>query len=77
MVKQSSSHPSRTVFRNTSRQPTREPSPNPDDQYLQEQAQQEDEEQDDPVTPPQIQKRKALKIQVIHPTPSHAALEQK
>jgi len=28
------------------------------------------------VTPPQIQKGKAPKIQVIHPTPSHAAPEQ-
>jgi len=28
------------------------------------------------VTPPQIQKEKAPEIQVIHPTPSHAAPEQ-
>jgi len=76
IVKQPSSHPSRTASRNTSRQQTREPSPDPDDQYLQEQAQQEYEEQDDPVTPPQIQKRKAPEIQVIHPTPSHAVPEQ-
>jgi len=76
MVKQPSLHPSRTASRNTSRQQTREPSPDPDDQYLQEQAQQEYEEQDDPVTPPQIQKGKAPEIQVIHPTPSHAAPEQ-
>jgi len=76
MVKQPSLHPSKTASRNTSRQPTREPTPDPDDQYLQEQAQQEYEEQDDPVTPPQIQKGKALEIQVIYPTPSHAAQEQ-
>jgi len=76
IVKQPSLHPSRTASRNTSRQPTREPSPDPDDQYLQKQAQQEYEEQDNPVTPPQIQKRKAPRIQVIHPTPSQAAPEQ-
>jgi len=76
MVKQPSLHSSRTASRNTSRQPTREPTPDPDDQYLQEQAQQEYEEQDDPVTPPQILKRKASEIQVIQPTPSHAQGEQ-
>jgi len=76
IVKQPSLYLSRTASRNTSRQPTREPSPDPDDQYLQEQAQQEYEEQDDPVTPPQIKKGKAPEIQVIHPTPSHAAPEQ-
>jgi len=75
MVKQPSLHPSRTASRNTSRQLTREPSPNPDEQYLQEQVQQEYEKQDDPVTPPQIQKGKAPKIQVIYPIPSHAAPE--
>jgi len=76
IVKQPSLHSSRTASRNTSRQPTRESSPDPDDQYLQEQVQAEYEEQDDPVTPPQIQKGKALEIQVIYPTPSHAAPEQ-
>jgi len=76
MVKQPSLHPSRTASRNMSRQPTREPSPDPDDQHLQKQAQQEYKEQDDPVTTPQIQKGKAPEIQVIHPTPSHAAPEQ-
>jgi len=76
MVKQPSVHSSRTASRNTSRQPIREPSPDPDDQYLPKQAQQEYEEQDDPVTTPQIQKGKAPEIQVIHPTPSHAAPEQ-
>jgi len=76
MVKQPSLHPSRTASGNMSRQPTREPLPDPNNQYLQEQAEQEYEEQDDPVTPSQIQKGKAPKIQVIHPTPSHAAPEQ-
>jgi len=76
MVKQPFLHLPRTASRNTSRQPRRESSPDPDDQYLQEQAQQEYEEQDDPVTPLQIQKGKAPKIQVIHPTPSHVAPEQ-
>jgi len=76
MVKQPSLHPSRAASRSTSKQPSREPTPDPDDQYLQEQAQQEYEEEDDPVTPPQIQKGKALEIQVIHPTRSYAAQEQ-
>jgi len=76
MVKQPFLHPLRIASRNTSRQPTREPSPDPDDQYLQEQAQQQYEEQKDPVTPPHIQKGKALEIQVIHPTPSYGAPEQ-
>jgi len=76
IVKQPSLHLSRTASRNTSRQPTKEPSPDPDDHYLQAQAQQEYEEQDDPVTSPQIQKGKAPEIQVIYPTPSHAAPEQ-
>jgi len=76
MVKQPLLHLSRTASRNTSRQPTREPSPDPDDQYPQEQAQQEYKQQDEPETPPKIQKGKALKIQVIHPTTSHAVPEQ-
>jgi len=76
MVKQPSLHPSRSASRQASKQLTREPTPEPDDTYLQAQPETEYEEQDKPETPPQIYKAKASEIQVIHPTPSHAAPEQ-
>ena len=76
LVKEPLLHPSRSTSRQVSKQPTREPILEHDYAYLQAQAETEYKEQDEPEALPKIQKGKALQIQVIHPTPSHAALEQ-